>query len=114
MARMKQKKFQVWWIVILAITLAVVVQSNLPKQLSLPQRNTKTSNSLTKEEVITKVKALPEVTDYLKRVPSGLVEVNGEEDNVYLVQVYEFKDGHTATFNWYKVDKTTGEVKKEF
>lgn len=65
-------------------------------------------------EAVAKVKALPEVIDYLKRVPGGLVLVNGEEDNVYMVQVYEIKDGHTATFNWYQVDKTTGEVKKEF
>lgn len=67
-----------------------------------------------KEEAITKVKALPEVIDYLKNVPNGLVSVNGEEDNIYMVQVYEIKDGHTATFNWYKVNKTTGDVKKEF
>ncbi|MDO8657386.1 MAG: hypothetical protein Q7K55_01500, partial [Candidatus Levybacteria bacterium] len=68
----------------------------------------------TKEEAILKVKTLPEVIDYLKTVPGGLVLVNGEENNSYMVQVYEIKDGHTATFNWYKVNKTTGEVKKEF
>ncbi|MDP3941387.1 MAG: hypothetical protein Q8Q49_03705 [bacterium] len=69
---------------------------------------------ISREDAVTKVKVLPEVIDYLKRVPSGLVAVNGEEDNSYLVQVYEFKNGHTATFNWYKVDKTTGTVTKEF
>lgn len=70
--------------------------------------------TISEEEAVSKVKALPEVIDYLKRVPSSLVLVNGEEDNAYMVQVYEFKNGHTATFNWYKVDKKTGEIKKEF
>ncbi|OGG07425.1 hypothetical protein A2872_02380 [Candidatus Gottesmanbacteria bacterium RIFCSPHIGHO2_01_FULL_42_12] len=72
------------------------------------------NGSVSKEEATTKVKALSEVIDYLKRVPGGLVLVNGEEDDVYMVQVYEIKDGHTATFNWYQVDKATGEVKKDF
>lgn len=69
---------------------------------------------ISKEDAVAKVKALPEVIDYLKRVPSGLVLVNGEEDNTYMVQVYEIVNGHTATFNWYSVNKTTGELKKEF
>lgn len=69
---------------------------------------------ISKEKAVTRVKALPEVLDYLKRVHNGQVMVNGEENNTYMVQVYEFKDNHTATFNWYSVNKTTGEVKKEF
>lgn len=72
------------------------------------------SGNVSKEETITKIKALPEVMDYLKKVPNGLVLINGEENDQYLIQVYEIKDGHTATFNWYKVNKTTGEIKKEF
>lgn len=78
-------------------------------------KNSRSSQKVISEkEAVATVKTLPEVTDYLKRVPNGLVAVNGEEDNVYLVQVYEFKNGHTATFNWYKVDKTTGAVEKQF
>lgn len=69
---------------------------------------------VSKEDAVAKIKALPEVIDYLKRVPNGLVLVSGEKDNAYMVQVFEVKDRHTATFNWYKVNKTTGEVKKEF
>lgn len=74
----------------------------------------KTNGQTTKEQAIATVKALPEVIGYLQRVPTGLVTVNGEEDNTYMVQVYEFKNGHTATFNWYNVDKTTGAVEKQF
>lgn len=73
-----------------------------------------TRATVLKEEAVTKVKALPEVVDYLKQVPNGIVLVNGEEGNFYMVQVYEFKNGNTATFNWYKVDKTTGIVEKQF
>ena len=72
------------------------------------------NGSISKDEAVTKVKAQPEVADYLKRVPNGLVLVNGEEDNAYMIQVYEFKNDHTATFNWYNVNKTTGAVEKEF
>lgn len=78
------------------------------------QFNSAADGVTSKEDAVAKVKALPEVIDYLQRVPNGLVAVNGEEDNAYMVQVYEFTNGHTATFNWYNVDKTTGEVKKEF
>jgi len=28
--------------------------------------------------------------------------------------VYEIKDGNTATFNWYNVDKNTGKITAEF
>ena len=72
------------------------------------------TSQITENEAIAKVKSLPEVTDYLKRVPNGLVLVNGKEDDAYLIQVYEVKDGHTATFNWYNVDKTTGSVERQF
>ncbi len=69
---------------------------------------------VSKEEAIAKVKELPEVIDYLTRVPSGLVLANGEEDAAYMIQVYEFKDGHTATYNWYTVNKQTGDITGEF
>lgn len=70
--------------------------------------------AVSKEDAIAKVKVLPEVIDYLKRVPNGMVLVNGEENNSYLIQVYEFKNGHTATFNWYNVNKSTGAIEKQF
>ena len=69
---------------------------------------------LTERKAVAKVKALPGVEEYLKRVSHGRVEVNGEEENEFHVQVYEIKDDHTATFNWYSVDKITGEVKELF
>lgn len=102
---------KVWWIFIPAIVILLFMFFFIQTQQSL--KNIK-SSKLTKDEAISKVKALPEVIDYLKRVSNGLVLVNGEEANTYMVQVYEFKNGHTATFNWYRVNKKTGEIKKEF
>ncbi len=72
------------------------------------------NNAISKEQAIAKIRALPEVIDYLKRVPNGLIAVNGEENDSYSVQAYEIINGHTATFNWYKVDKITGTVEKQF
>src|SRR3990170_5108193 len=68
------------------------------------------------EEAVEKVKSRKEVIDYLKRVPNAIIQAQsttGEEDS-YRIQVYEVKDGHTATFNWYTVDKKTVEVVAEF
>lgn len=107
MARNKPGKFQMKWIILLLVALIFLVGFVLLK-------NSAKNQTISKREAIAKVKALPQVTDYLKRVPNGLVLVNSEEDNAYMVQVYELKNGHTATFNWYKVDKTTGEAKKAF
>lgn len=72
------------------------------------------SSKITEEQAVEIVKKLPEVQDYLKRVPNGRVEVDNELEGQYNVHVYEIKDGHTATFNWYQIDKTKGKAEKEF
>ncbi len=72
------------------------------------------NGTISKEDAVVKVKAISEVADYLRRIPQGKVEVGGEENDSYLIQVFEVVNGHTASFNWYKVNKATGEVKKEF
>lgn len=69
---------------------------------------------VTKKQAIENVENLPEVEEYLKNVPNGKVEVDNELEGEYNVHVYEIKDGHTATFNWYTVNIKSGEVKKEF
>src|SRR3989344_3949952 len=71
---------------------------------------TKISEGLAVENV----KKLPAVIQYLKDVPEGIVEVDNELEGEYNVHVYEFKNGHTATFNWYRVSIKSGEVGAEF
>lgn len=67
-----------------------------------------------RQQAVLNVKKLPEVQDYLKRVPNGRVEVDNELEGEYNVHVYEIKDGHTATFNWYRVSIKSGEIRSEF
>ena len=73
-------------------------------------------NKSAENTAIAKVSALPEVIEYLRSVPSGRIVIDHEdkETNSYLIHVYEVVDDHTATFNWYEVDKTTGEITKDF
>lgn len=123
MAKTKKEKFQWLWIIIpLVIVVFLAFYSLSKNNLSQSQQSSletlqfgNTANrTITKEDAIVKVKTIPEVVDYIIRVPQAKVEVGGEENDSYLIQVFEVVKGHTATFNWYKVDKTTGEVKKEF
>lgn len=72
------------------------------------------STKVSHKQAIENVKNLPEVQEYLKNVPNGRVEVDNELEDKYNVHVYEIKDGHTATFNWYRVSIKSGEIKKEF
>lgn len=65
---------------------------------------------ITTEQALEKVTNLPEVQDYLKRVPNGRVEVDNEDQGEYNIHVYEIKDDHTATFNWYRVSIKNGKV----
>ena len=56
----------------------------------------------------------PQVQEYLKNVPNGIVKVDNELEGEYNVHVYEVKNDHTATFNWYRVSIKNGEVRSEF
>ncbi|OGE31664.1 hypothetical protein A2631_00765 [Candidatus Daviesbacteria bacterium RIFCSPHIGHO2_01_FULL_44_29] len=70
--------------------------------------------TISSEQAIENVKKLPEVQQYLKRVPSGKVEVDNELEGEYNIHIYEVINGHTATFNWYRVSLKSGEVRQEF
>lgn len=72
------------------------------------------STKISQGLAIENVRKLPEVKQYLKDVPNGKVEVDNELEGEYNVHVYEIKDGHTATFNWYRVSIKSGEVRSEF
>jgi len=72
-------------------------------------------SNIIEQEALQKVQALSEVKEFIAEL-----EANGKaasfniEDrgDSWSVQVYEIVvqngDSHTATFNWYKVDKTNG------
>src|SRR3990167_7924523 len=89
---------------------------NAPMEKLIPEQATQqvATTGMTKDQAIENVKKLPEVQDYLKRVPNGRVEVDNEAEGEYNVHVYEVKNGHTATFNWYRVSIKSAEVGSEF
>ncbi|MDO8638238.1 MAG: hypothetical protein Q7R43_01590 [Candidatus Daviesbacteria bacterium] len=101
-------------IVVVLILLAVagyfMLQNGVPDNFPVEIPSTKISREL----AVDNVKKLPEVQEYLKNVPSGKVEVDNEIEDEYNVHVYEVKNGHTATFNWYKVSTKTGKPEPEF
>lgn len=73
-------------------------------------------NKGARNTAVAKVSALPEVSEYLRSVPSGRVVLDHEdrETNSYVIHVFEVVDNHTATFNWYTVDKTTLAITNDF
>lgn len=87
-----------------------MLQNGVPENIPVETLSTKISREL----AIENVKKMPEVQDYLKRVPKALVEVDNELEGEYNVHVYEVKNGHTATFNWYRVSIKSGDVRAEF
>lgn len=69
------------------------------------------------------VKSLPEVINYLQQVSGkGRVDVDHETNESWEVHVYTIEEypeitdipSHTATFNWYSVNKTTGAIDCSF
>ena len=90
-----------------------VVNDSSKKMSTSPQPS---AILISPEEAVEKVKSRKEVIAYLKRVPNAIIQaqLTTDEEDSYRIQVYEIKNGHTATFNWYNVDKKTGEITAEF
>jgi len=78
---------------------------------------TELRQDISQEAAIAAVRALPEVQAFERTLAEAgaAAHIDAQaEDTQWLVQVYEVRDGHTATFNWYRVNKETGEVAPEF
>ena len=79
------------------------------------------AGDIMKQEALKKVQAMPEVQEFIaelaanKKIASFNVENRGD---FWSVQAYEIVvqngESHTATFNWYRVDKKAGAVLREF
>lgn len=113
------------FIVVLIFSVAIFINSRNSKQVLIETQRQVVHNKVTEEQAVNVVKNLPEVDKYFKNYPDINTFIQAEErgDNYWHVQVAEVvedtaigenRTGHTATFNWYKVDKTTGEVKCSF
>ncbi|MBI2315030.1 hypothetical protein HYU93_03170 [Candidatus Daviesbacteria bacterium] len=96
---------------ILGVAVVILFQQ---KDIILDQIAEVASTKISHQVAIENIKKLPEVQQYLKDVPNGKVEVDNELEGEYNVHVYEVKNGHTATFNWYRVSIKSGEIRPEF
>ncbi len=102
-------------VVIIAILVTgVILDLQRENSIILNQLAEVGSTKISRGLAVENVKKLPEVQEYLKNVPNGKVEVDNELEGEYNVHVYEVKNGHTATFNWYRVSIKSGEVRSEF
>jgi len=66
-------------------------------------------------DAINLVKKLPDVEKLIKKYPNYGISVEGSNTSAssWNVHVYEIVDDHTATYNWYYVDKNTGMITTE-
>lgn len=97
--------------IIIIIFVIVLVGLGLYANQSKPENTT--SSSPTREQAVENVKKLPEVQQYLEDVPNGKVDVDNKDEDEYLIHVYEIKNSHTATFNWYTVSIKDGKVESQ-
>jgi len=67
-------------------------------------------------QAVIAVRKLPEVINYFKTVPNAIVEFDHETEDksAWVIHVYENKEDHIATFNWFDVNKSTKKITKEF
>ncbi len=75
-----------------------------------------TSAELTKDQALAKVKDLPEVKTYLAKNSKNVAEFDHEDapTNSWVIHVFYNGPDLTATFNWYSVNKVTGDITKTF
>jgi hypothetical protein len=109
----------VWYLVFSGTVNITGVNTPKISTSSSPSPSPSSGRELTncsKAEAVIIVKNLPEVQDYLARVPNGIVEYDSEdkEAGVWVIHVYEIvengDEGHTATFDWYNVNKSNCEA----
>lgn len=115
-----------------AVGLSSIAHAKDPEKTKAERPATKTSKAtkappkvmLTKDGAVNAVMKLPEVKQFFTNVSKSkiakpTIEMDRVEGDAYVVHVFEIvSDGpdssHTATQNWYHVNKYTGKITKEF
>lgn len=105
-------------LVILIALLATLYWQNLHK---IPKPPVSTQpvlqrESISENEAFKIISEQSEVKEYLEKVPKAEITLDhfDQETNSYIFQIFEVKDGHTNTYNWYEVNKESGELKRMF
>src|SRR3989344_6835021 len=103
-------------IILVAAAAGFIYFQNTPLEEIIPEQIVEklTTTGMSESKALENVKKLPEVQDYLQRVPNGRVEVDNKSEGEYNVHVYELKDGHSATFNWFTVSIKSGQLEAQF
>ncbi len=74
----------------------------------------KNSSEITEVVALAKIRELLEVKDWEARVTQSngttRIVIDSQDSNYYSVHVYEDMSDHVATFNWYSIDKKTGDI----
>lgn len=110
---MKKTKNTLWGIAGLAFLLSVVIGVSVvlwnfeyqEEEIANRMRSYYTVDDA--EEV---VRQRAEVQEYLGKVPDGIVAFDHEASGKFVIHVYEIRDDHMATLNWYDFNLDTGEV----
>ena len=98
---------------------------NILQTTSPSNENPISTKIISEKDAIKLVKNLPEVKNWLSLFsqPDGsnmktggkpFIDLDHQDDNTYFIHAYELTTNHLATFNWYDVDKKTGNIKSEF
>jgi hypothetical protein len=70
---------------------------------------------VTSDQAIQIINTLSEVKSFFAGTPDAKISIDETKsnDNFFSIHVYQSFPDHTATFHWYNVNKTTGEVTKQ-
>jgi len=99
----------VWW---MYYSISKTNQTNTIKQ---GQTKIEQLQDPFEQTAISLVRQRPDVQQWLQLIEekspvTAVITLDSKTDMVYTVHVYEDLPDHTATFNWYDVDKTSGEI----
>lgn len=85
---------------------------NVPTPVAIA---TPTPDLITSEKAAEIVRDLSEVKSFFNKTQNAKIALDESQNNdkFWTIQVYESFLDHNVTFNWYEVNKNTGEVKKK-
>lgn len=92
------------------------LNTNYINEIQPTRTQTQSKANISKTEAESVVKMLPEIKPLLSKPNSSwIINAEDSQDNFWLVQVAEIvknsdESEHTATFNWYKIDMSSGKI----
>ena len=91
--------------------LEITTQNEDEEQEVMIKDNDKEQPTITPNEGYSDEQLIEMVKTYRKEkgeyIPE-IIEIDGEEDNIVTIHLYEVIDDHTATTDWYYIDRLTG------